>query len=62
MAAWQAKGAWLSSAIGAPSPERGGRAKRFFRLTPRGIRAVRATQQALVALWRDVPHLKVRRT
>ena len=52
----------VSSAIGAPSPERGGRAKRFFRLTARGIRAVRATQQALVALWRDVPHLKVRRT
>jgi DNA-binding PadR family transcriptional regulator len=52
----------VSSTIGPPTPERGGRAKRFFRVTARGLRAVRATQQALVALWRDVPQLKERRT
>ena len=52
----------VSSAMGAPTSERGGRAKRFFRVTARGVRAVRATQQALVALWRDVPQLKERRT
>ncbi|HTI37743.1 MAG TPA: helix-turn-helix transcriptional regulator [Vicinamibacterales bacterium] len=51
----------VSSAIGAPTPERGGRAKRFFQVTPRGLRAVRNTQQALVALWHDVPQLKERR-
>jgi PadR family transcriptional regulator PadR len=51
----------VSSAIGAPTPERGGRAKRFFQVTPRGLRAVRNTQQALVALWQDVPQLKERR-
>lgn len=48
----------MSSAIGDPTPKRGGRAKRFFRVTPRGLRAVKETQQALVALWSDVPQLK----
>jgi len=52
----------VSSTIGSPTPERGGRAKRFFRVTPRGVRAARDTQQALVALWRDLPQLKERRT
>ena len=52
----------VSSRIGSPTPERGGRAKRFFHVTPRGVRAARDTQQALVALWRDLPQLKERRT
>lgn len=52
----------VSSRIGSATPERGGRAKRFFQVTPRGVRAARETQQALVALWRDVPQLKERRT
>jgi DNA-binding PadR family transcriptional regulator len=51
----------VSSTLGDPTPERGGRAKRFFRVTPRGVRAARDTQQALVALWQDVPQLKERR-
>src|SRR5712671_88813 len=52
----------VSSRIGSPTPERGGRAKRFFGVTPRGVRAARDTQRALVALWRDVPQLQERRT
>ena len=52
----------VCSTTGEPTPERGGRAKRFFRVTPRGVRAARDTQQALVALWRDVPQLKEKRT
>ena len=52
----------VASTLGSPSAERGGRAKRFFRVTPRGLRAARETQRALVALWRDVPQLKVRET
>lgn len=50
----------VSSAVGEPTPERGGRAKRFFRVTPRGVRAVRETQDALIALWTDVPQLKLK--
>ena len=52
----------VSSRIGSPTPERGGRARRFFHVTPRGIQAVRDTQHALVTLWRGVPQLKERRT
>ena len=52
----------VSSTIGGSTPERGGRAKRFFQVTARGLRAARDTQHALVALWRDVPQLKERRT
>src|SRR5919109_2204424 len=52
----------VSSRVGSPTPERGGRAKRFFRVTARGVRAAKETQQALVALWRGVPQLKEKRT
>ncbi len=48
----------VASSVGNATPERGGRAKRFFRVTPRGLRAVRDTQHALVAMWRDIPQLK----
>ena len=50
----------VASRLGDPLPERGGRAKRFFRVTPRGLRAARETQRAFIALWRDVPQLKER--
>src|SRR5882672_7182782 len=52
----------VASRTGDPTPERGGRAKRFFRVTARGVRAAKDTQQALVALWRDVPQLKEKLT
>lgn len=52
----------VASRLGSPTPERGGRAKRFFSVTPRGIRAARDTQDAFVALWRNLPQLKERRT
>jgi PadR family transcriptional regulator, regulatory protein PadR len=46
------------SELGEATAERGGRAKRFFRITPKGLRAVRSTQRALVALWKGIPELK----
>jgi DNA-binding PadR family transcriptional regulator len=52
----------VSSDVGDPTPERGGRAKRFFRVTPQGIRAVKDMQRALVALWTGIPELKGSRT
>jgi len=48
----------VDSRLGAPTPERGGRAKRYFRVTAAGLRQVRATQKALVALWRGLPQLE----
>lgn len=50
----------VSSTIGNPTSERGGRARRYFRVTPRGLRAVRDTRDALVALWQGVPQLEER--
>jgi PadR family transcriptional regulator, regulatory protein PadR len=47
----------VASSVGDPTPERGGRAKRFFRVTPTGLRQVRNTQTALTALWTGVPAL-----
>ena len=47
----------VASSIGDPTPERGGRAKRFFRVTARGVRQARVTQRALTALWTGVPQL-----
>src|SRR5687767_4917679 len=48
----------VSSTVGEPTPERGGRAKRFFRVTPRGLDAASETQRALMALWKDLPQLE----
>jgi PadR family transcriptional regulator PadR len=50
----------VSSALGDPTAERGGRAKRFFRVTAKGVRQVRDTQRAFHAMWRDLPQLKGR--
>ena len=48
----------VASALGEATPERGGRAKRYFRVTAKGVRQVRALQQALIQLWRGVPQLQ----
>jgi PadR family transcriptional regulator, regulatory protein PadR len=48
----------VSSSVGEPTSERGGRAKRFFRVTPQGIKSAKETQRALVALWSGVPQLR----
>ena len=52
------RNALIASKVGDSTPSRGGRAKRFFRVTPRGLKAVKDTRQALVALWTDVPTLE----
>jgi DNA-binding PadR family transcriptional regulator len=41
----------VASRIGAPTPERGGRAKRFFSLCPAGREALHRARNALDALW-----------
>ena len=48
----------VASAMGEATPERGGRAKRYFRVTAKGLRQVRTLQQTLVQLWRGVPQLQ----
>ena len=48
----------VSSRLGNPTSERGGRAKRYFRITAKGLRDLRDAQRALTALWKNVPELR----
>ena len=48
----------VKSTVGDPTPQRGGRAKRFFRVTAKGLHAIRETQRSLVALWQGLPQLE----
>jgi len=49
---------FVVSELGEPTRERGGRAKRYFHVTRRGMRQIRETQQTLIKLWRGVPELE----
>jgi DNA-binding PadR family transcriptional regulator len=44
----------LASRMGSPTPERGGRPKRFYRVTPSGVKALRGSKEAMVRLWRGL--------
>jgi PadR family transcriptional regulator PadR len=48
----------VSCRVGDPTPERGGRAKKYFKVTAKGLREVRDTQSTLVRLWRGLPELR----
>ena len=43
--------------LGEPTAERGGRAKKYFRITGHGIREVRAAKRSLLKLWKGLPEL-----
>ena len=49
---------FVTSELGEPTSERGGRAKKYFRLTARGLKEVRETQRSLVKLWQGLPELQ----
>lgn len=51
----------VESEIGEPTPERGGRAKRYFAVTGKGLRVIRQTQRTLVNLWKVLPELEGRK-
>lgn len=52
----------VTSTVGDPTPERGGRARRYFRVTPKGVNAVKQSRRVLEALWTGVPQLREERT
>jgi PadR family transcriptional regulator, regulatory protein PadR len=45
---------YLRSRLADPTPERGGRAKRYYTLRPRAVEALKESRRALVALWRGL--------
>ncbi len=42
---------YISSKIGDPTPERGGRAKRFFKITAQGSAALERSREILASMW-----------
>ena len=48
----------VTSTLGDPTPERGGRPKRYFKLTRRGIAQVRFTRNALSTMWQGLAQLE----
>jgi len=45
----------IKSRLGEPTAERGGRAKRYFRVTAKGVREVREARRLLTSLWNGLP-------
>ena len=50
---------FVTSELGEATPERGGRAKRYFHVTARGLKEVRETQRSLVKLTLCAPAWRV---
>ena len=48
----------VSSRLGEPTAERGGRAKTYFHPTAKGLREVRLARRTLMRLWQGVPQLE----
>jgi DNA-binding PadR family transcriptional regulator len=48
----------VASSLGDPTPERGGKAKRYFRITRAGLMQVRETRRVLSKLWQVLPEAK----
>jgi len=48
----------VRSEFGEATAERGGRAKRFFHITGKGLRETRATRESLIRMWDGVPRLE----
>ena len=48
----------VSSELGEPTTERGGRAKKYFHVTGKGLREVRETKRVFSQLWKDSPTLE----
>jgi PadR family transcriptional regulator, regulatory protein PadR len=42
---------YISSMVGDPTPERGGRAKRFFTVTAHGSEALERSREMLASMW-----------
>ena len=42
---------YVSTRLGEPTPERGGRAKKLFRVEPEGVRALREQRTVLERMW-----------
>ena len=51
----------VRSSMSEPLPERGGRSRRYYAVTPAGLTALRASRDAWLALWKGVESLLEKR-
>ncbi|HJS75685.1 MAG TPA: PadR family transcriptional regulator [Vicinamibacteria bacterium] len=51
------KKGYVQSRREGPTPVRGGKAKRYFRLTPKGVDGLKESRAALEKMWRSVSRL-----
>src|ERR1700730_11413793 len=51
---------FVTTDLGEATPQRGGRAKTYFRLTAQGLREASAAKQSFINLWQGAPGLKER--
>ena len=42
---------YVASSFGDPTPARGGRSRRYFKVRPAGLRTLRASRDVLTAMW-----------
>ena len=52
-----ARAGLIRTQVGPPTPERGGRSKRYFRLTKKGLAALTAQREVTERMWRGLPEL-----
>ena len=50
---------YVSSKLGEPTAERGGRSKRFFRLTPKGVTTLNRTHRAIRRMVEGLPLIEM---
>jgi DNA-binding PadR family transcriptional regulator len=48
----------VKSCLGEATNERGGRAKRFFHITAKGLREVQAARRSFIGMWQGLPQLE----
>ncbi len=51
---------YVSSVFSDPTPERGGRSKRYFKVNSPGLQSLRASHEALAAMWEGLEPLVLR--
>lgn len=51
------KNGYVKSRLGQPTAERGGKSKRFYRLTPKGLKSLEAIKKIEIAMWEGLTHL-----
>ncbi len=46
---------FVTSRLGEATPERGGRARKYFHITGKGLRAAREARESLLGMWQGIP-------